>query len=194
MSRDMTREEKKKSKISKFESPERLKKLGIAESIELLNLDKSSRVLEIGSGTGVFIFEAAKKAKEAVSIEMNDLMLEIQEDKKKEGEGENVTVIHENVEGRNLNFEDRYFKGALLMTLLHEVDDKDKLAEELYRVLETEGRLVVVEFKDEETESGPPLDERLSKEDTEKIFTKYGFRLADYDSEMGPFYRTVFEK
>lgn len=187
-------EEKKKKKILKFESEERKKELKHFESLDLLELNNDSVALEIGSGTGLFIFEAAKNIKEAISIEKNPLMTEIQRDKILNGSINNVKILEENIDNKRLSFPSNFFDGVILSTIIHEIENKDLLINEIYRVLKEKAKVVLIEFKKEDIDKGPPIEEKVSEESMKELFIEKGFKLVNLNSDMNCFYRMVFEK
>ena len=69
---------------------------------------------------------------------------------------------------------DKEIDFVLLVTVFHEIDEKEVLLKEISRILKDIGRLCIIEFKKEVTPFGPPLDHRISYEDviqsTEKMF------------------------
>jgi ubiquinone/menaquinone biosynthesis C-methylase UbiE len=91
---------------------------------------------------------------------------------------------------------------CLLVNVLHGfvANGEDKRAiKELARVLALDGRLVVVEFKSagdgtEADAPGPPLSQRISREDTIGLITAFGF-ASQASFDPGPHhYAVVFRK
>jgi ubiquinone/menaquinone biosynthesis C-methylase UbiE len=70
----------------------------------------------------------------------------------------------------------------------------DRVMEEVTRVTRHGGRLVVIEFKKQESPTGPPLSIRLSPEDLDRLTGKYGFRRI-LEGDVGPYsYLAMFQR
>jgi ubiquinone/menaquinone biosynthesis C-methylase UbiE len=91
---------------------------------------------------------------------------------------------------------------CLLVNVLHGFvanGEERRAIEELARVLARHGRLVVVEFKTaldgaEAEAPGPPMSQRISKEDTIRLIAAFGF-AAEASLNPGPHhYAVVFQK
>ena len=51
----------------------------------------------------------------------------------------------------------------MLVNVLHEVEDKDKLSSEISRVLKIGGHLSLVDFQKNTSSFGPPVEERIDE-------------------------------
>lgn len=183
-----------RKKIEKFECKDRLADMKFNESMDMLELDRDSNVLDIGSGTGIFAFTAAKSANKVVSIEMSDLMIGIQEEKIKDGNIENVEMVKCNFDGEKMPFEDGLFDAVILSTLVHEIEDKEKMFSEIERITKPGARILIVEFKKVKTEYGPPLEERLDENEIREIVGKYSFEEFSFDDDMYNYYRLIYKR
>lgn len=66
---------------------------------------------------------------------------------------------------------------VIISSLMHQVENRDNVLREAYRVLKTKGHLLVVDWLPESA-FGPPSQDRISKEKLGKLLEKYGFRPA----------------
>lgn len=187
-------DDKARKKIEKFECKDRLADMKFQESMDMLELDGNCKVLDIGSGTGIFAFTAAEKACKVVSVEMDDLMIGIQEEKIEKGNVDNVEIVKCNLDGEKLPFDDGYFDAVILSTLVHEIDDKDKMFSEIERITKPGARILIVDFKKKKTEFGPPLEERLDDDEIRKIVEKYEFEESNFDDDMYNYYRFIYKR
>ncbi len=64
---------------------------------------------------------------------------------------------------------------VIMASFLHQVENKDNLVREAYRVLKTGGRLVVVEWQSEAV-WGPIPAKRVSRQAVQQLLEKYSFR------------------
>jgi ubiquinone/menaquinone biosynthesis C-methylase UbiE len=67
----------------------------------------------------------------------------------------------------------------LMVTVFHELDDKDGMLQEIRRTLKTNGCLAIIEFHGYETPMGPPVPHRISKESVQEHAEANGFCLAE---------------
>ena len=59
--------------------------------------------------------------------------------------------------------------------------------EEITRVLKPSGKFCVIEFKKIEDSPGPPLNIRLSPEETERVVVRHGF-VRERIVDVGPYH------
>jgi len=86
---------------------------------------------------------------------------------------------------------------AFMSNVLHGLvanGEEEKALEEIARVTGKGGRFVVVEFKKEESEIGPPLAIRLSPQDVEELASGHGFRRERIQETGAHHYFMIFKK
>lgn len=185
----------KENKINKFESVSRLKELDISRNLEKLGLSKKMTLADLGSGTGTLVFEATKYTDEKIySVEMSDIMIEIQKDKIKEKDIKNIEIVKQNVDKTKILIPDEDCDIVTMITVLHEIYDKYKIVKEIERILKVKGKLFIVEFHKRKTDFGPSLEERLSSEDIEVICSRNGLSKISEEVLGDNFYSVTFEK
>ena len=69
---------------------------------------------------------------------------------------------------------------CLLAFILHEVKEPVKLIAEAFRLLKSDGKLVIVEWKADLDAPGPPRKRRISKEQIELMLDQIGLTLESY--------------
>jgi predicted methyltransferase len=62
--------------------------------------------------------------------------------------------------------------------LHHELEDRDAVMRDVFRLLKPGGALMVVDWKKGETPSGPPQEIRIAEEEIAADITRAGFRDA----------------
>ena len=184
----------KEKKISKFESESRVRALDPKGILEEVGFGDGMTLCDIGSGTGLFVFEAAGYKSDIYSVDASETMLEIQRERIAERGLENVRLIEIDVEGGLGAIEESSCDVALLVTVLHEVEDKLSLLREIKRILKCGGRLMVIEFKKQETGFGPPLDIRIEPCEIEDLADKAGIDLVYCKDQGGHFYKVLLQK
>jgi ubiquinone/menaquinone biosynthesis C-methylase UbiE len=161
-----------------------LKKIGLRDNYT---------VCDIGAGSGIFTLPAAKITKNKVyALEINDEMLSIIGDKAKTAESRNIELVK--VKGETFDLADHTIDIALMVTVLHEIQDTTALMAEVKRVLHKNGRIAIIEFHKRETPMGPVINHRISKEETIDIVASAGFVKIDSFDLGDNFYCLVFSK
>ena len=180
------------NKQMKLESPVRIQELNPIETLKKIGLQEDHTLCDIGAGSGLFTIPAAKLTTQKVyALEINDEMLSIIREKAKTQGLTNIETIK--VTGDHLDIVDNSIDIALLVTVLHEIQNKTILIEEIKRLLKDNGKIAVLEFHKRETPMGPPVNHRLGKDETTALLTKAGF-VFDLDFDLGDnYYCLVFQ-
>jgi len=159
----------------KLERADRLEELAAATTLQRFGFNEGAVLCDIGAGSGIFTFVAAGITNKTVyAVEISQNMLELLRSRTKEYASSNV-IVEENIAGVPTDSCDM----ALLSCVLHEVADVPAMLFEINRILKTGGSLVIIEFHKRKTPAGPPVDERLSEEDTAALLEAYPFSLKD---------------
>lgn len=180
-------------KIQKLENAARLSELNPTETLNKAGLTSDMTICDIGAGTGVFAFPAAKITADTVfALETSDEMLEILQSRKKEFGADNLII--KKVRGARLPLEDHSCDMVMMVTVLHEIEEPAILLNEIRRILRPNGKLAIVEFHKEETPLGPSASHRISIEQTEKLCRSSGYAAVDTFNLGENFYSMVFSK
>jgi len=149
------------SKFSKFmglieKSEKSLRK----RSLELLNLQKGEKVLEIGFGRGTALIEISKavgKTGEVFGIDLTPEMVKIARTNLAKNKIHNVNI--EEGDARSLPYKDNYFDAVYMASTLELLDTPDIpiVLKEIKRVLKTTGRLCIVSIPREGREKSLAL-------------------------------------
>lgn len=180
------------NKLMKFENPVRLEELQPVKTLEKIGLRDNDVLCDIGAGTGIFAIPAAKMTKNKVcALEINEDMLDIMTEKAR---AENIGNLHLlKTEDEHLILEDNTADIVLLVTVLHEIQNKAIFINEIKRILKRQGKLAVIEFHKRQTPMGPPEAHRLGQHEVSAMFSAQGFKTAQ-DFVLGHnFYCLVLE-
>lgn len=81
---------------------------------------------------------------------------------------------------------------VFLADVIHEVSSEDRVAflQELQRLLRPSGRITIVDWRTMDTPVGPPVEDRLSREDLVADLYRANFRLRRSD-EAGPYHYLI---
>lgn len=70
-------------------------------------------------------------------------------------------------------------KYVLISNVIHEVEDKIRYFNEVKRVLKGDGYFLIIDWDKREMEMGPPVHERISKDEMIELCSKAGFRTLE---------------
>ena len=80
-----------------------------------------------------------------------------------------------------------------MVTVLHEIEDKSTMLQEIRRILKPEGRVAIIEFHKKESQMGPKTSYRISLEEVEQMGTQERLNKIDEFSLGDNFYCITFE-
>lgn len=164
-------------KQNKLENPERLAELCPKETLMRIGLGEQDIICDIGAGSGIFTIPAARITKNTVfALEINDEFLEVIKEK---AAIENLTnIIPMKVTGDHYDIQSSTVDVVILVTVLHEIEDKNSMLTEFKRIMKSKAKLAIVEFHKCQTPMGPPVLYRLSKEEVAEMCGTYGFDMT----------------
>lgn len=176
----------------KLDSPERRKMLPPDAVLQKLGLKKDDDMADIGCGIGYFTFPATEiidSKNNIYAIDISEEMLKEIEKASKEKDIKNISFIKSTE--YDLKLEDEKVSFALMVNVLHETGDKVRMLKEINRILRPGGRIAIVDFEKKQTESGPPIDHRISKDEALEMLKEAGFEFEKEESFADVFYGVV---
>lgn len=179
-------------KILKFESSERFEELNPKNTLEKVGFKEGMILCDIGAGTGIFSFPATEISRnEIFALDISEDMIELLTSRVREKNIENLNI--KKVVSEKLPLEDNICDMAIMVTVLHEIENKAKMLNEISRVLKRNGKLMIIEFHKRKTPMGPPVEHRLSEEEVKSLCNKNDLRTIDKFSLGENFYGIVFQ-
>jgi len=106
------------------------------ELLHILDLSPESQLLDVGGGTGRIAFALRRMVKNAMVVDPSQRMLHFA----KKRELDAVCAPAE-----SLPFADNKFDRIIMVDALHHLYSQDLAADELWRVLNSEGRILIIE-------------------------------------------------
>ena len=162
-----------------------------AEILTAVELKPQFVAADLGCGSGYFTVPLARRVRKAFGIDVQREMLDFLEDKIRKLKIRNIEPLLSKPD--EIPLEDESVDLLMSVNTLHEFGDRDKMIKEMRRVLKRGGKLLIVDFKKEETGFGPPVSIRISKIGAIRLFEAKGFVLLK-TKELPYNYLLVFIK
>lgn len=165
--------------LHKLDNPDRLKSLPPKSTLIDLGLVSGNIFLDYGAGAGYFSFAAADIVGEKGKLIAADISQEMIDVLTKRAFDHNLNdIVTIKLDGNVLDLPNNSVDFIMLSFVLHEIDDKPSLLNELKRVLKPGGKLAIIEWQNKETLIGPPLIDRLSEENVKDTITALGYNIT----------------
>lgn len=179
-------------KIIKLESEARIMELKPFETLTAAGFKDGMTLCDIGAGTGLFAFSAATISRGNIyALEVSEQMLDLLAQRAKERKTGNLLI--KKVDSEVLPLADESCDMAIMVTVLHEVENKERMIREIRRIVKHSGKLMIIEFHDHKTPMGPPVELRLAAEYVEGLCMSEGMRIVSRDSMGDNLYLLVFD-
>ena len=163
---------------NKFEKQERILELNPEGTLKKIGLGENDVVFDIGAGSGVFTIPAAKITNNFVyALEINDEFIEIIKEKANSEKLLNIKTMK--VSDNHYDIGANLVDVAILVTVFHEIKNRESLLCELKRIIKSTGKIAIIEFRKKQTPMGPPVEHRIGKDEITTIFSGYGFNVSD---------------
>jgi len=146
---------------------------------------------DLGCGSGYFTLPLAQKVRKVYAIDVQQEMLSFLEVKIRRLNIRNVELLLS--KPNRIPLETESVDLIVSINTLHEFDDKEKMIAEMRRVVKKGGRLLIVDFKKQETGFGPPVKIRVSETRAVRLFEERSFALSKV-KELPYHYLQVFAK
>jgi ubiquinone/menaquinone biosynthesis C-methylase UbiE len=177
--------------IETLESEERKTWQNREEIIQLLKLKPSYIVADLGCGSGYFTIPLSAKVKKIYAIDVQNEMLEYLGQKIQNQKIDNIELLLS--KENKIPLTDGSVDLIITVNTFHEFRTKEKIIEEILRVLRDKGKVVVIDFKKEDTGFGPPVSIRVSKDQVKQAFQENSFSFVK-SHEFIFQYLVVFQK
>ncbi|SHG88004.1 Methyltransferase domain-containing protein [Thermosyntropha lipolytica DSM 11003] len=175
--------------MHKLDNPKRRELLPPDEILKGIGLGPGMIMADIGCGIGYFTLPAARlagKEGKIIALDLSEEMLAVLKEKLALENIDNVDVIKN--EENKLPLEDNSVDIGFLCHVMHEAENRSVFLKEVKRIIKPGGKIVIIEWEKKETESGPPLEHRISREEMQKLLKEAGFRDISLTSINGVFY------
>lgn len=149
------------------------------KNIEQFAVDPGMKVVELGSGAGFYTLSLAKSVGKtgkvfAVDVQQ-ELLLKLKNEAFKNGL-ENIEIVWGDIDEENsTRLNDSTVDRVLIANTLFQVDDKDAVAKEAYRILKPKCTALLIDWVDSFGGLGPHKSRIITPEQGKIIFERAGF-------------------
>jgi ubiquinone/menaquinone biosynthesis C-methylase UbiE len=154
-------------------------------------------VADLGCGSGFFVLPAAQMIGPTGTVYAVDIL----QDKLAATISiagqfglKNVRVAQADLNKPFLDLPENLCDLVIAGNILHEIEPKTQLIKNIYRLLKTGGKVLVVEWKKTATPFGPPIEKRMDQQQLEIMLMGTGLRKAKELEADGYHYAVLFEK
>ena len=145
-------------KLAKLNNPQRLLDIPVDHLWKILNAKRAGTMVDIGAGTGFFCIPFLDYVHKVYACDFSQTMVDWMVENLKDY----PRVIPTKMENNTVPLEDNVCEILSMMNLHHELDSPEKTIIECRRLLKPGGKILIVDWKQEEMSQGPPLHIRVS--------------------------------
>jgi len=150
-------------RAEKLEQTDRYTVLPPEQVLSKLGLRRNMSFADIGAGTGFFARAASEIVGEGGRVYAVDMSAEMLSHLKERGEPANMTTVES--KEYTIPLESDVVDFSLMAFVVHETEDTPRFLAEVQRITRTGGRIAIVEWEKQQEEHGPPMEERMSREE-----------------------------
>lgn len=180
-------------KLNKLNNPERLKDIPPEYIWNKLNITNPDTLIDIGAGTGFFSIPFLKHIKRGkiFACDISDIMIQWMND--------NICPKYPNIvpvkmEENRVPLKDGIADLVYMINLHHELEKPEEILKESLRLLKSNGKIFIADWKKEEMPEGPPLKIRYSPEKVNAQLTNSGFKNIGIYNAMPKHFIIIAEK
>lgn len=162
-----------------------------------VGLSTGNIVADLGCGAGFFSVAAAREVGNSgvvYALDVQDSKLAATQSAAKHYNLNNIITIKADLDKPVLDVPEGYCDIVIMASILHQMDSRDNLFKNVYRLLKTGGKVLAVEWKQMQTPFGPDMSRRLSPENLKKELLEVGIRHQAEVPTDGYHYASVFIK
>ncbi len=161
------------------------------EILGSINLRPDYIAADLGCGSGFLTIPLSRKVKKVYGIDIQNEMLEFLQQKIQKQKIRNIETLLS--EKNEIPLDNESVDLLISVNTLHEFGDKEKVIEEMRRVLRHDGKALIVDYKKEDTGFGPPVTIRVSKQQAKLLFERKGFTILKF-GDLEYHYLIVFRR
>lgn len=170
--------------VANFESQERIDYQQPDKVLEYLGELKGKKVMDIGAGTGFFSFRLVEKGAIVIAADVNEDFQNYISKKK-----DSLKIGDDKLSLRKLPYDSPELKNdevdlVIIVNTYHHIENRTDYFLKVKNGLKKGGRLVIIDFKKEETPVGPPLKMKLSPDEIMGELKACGFGRTKLNEDL----------
>jgi len=180
---------------NKLDTEWRRQNLPPLPTLEKFGLKAADTFADIGCGIGYFTVPAAQFVdgqNKVYALDTSDEMLAEVEKRAKEAGVQNIVSVL--TSEYDFNLPDKSVTFALMVNVLHEIEDKARFIREINRILTLNGKIAIIEWNKENADMGPPAEHRIGQDEAASLLNSLGFETGEPMEFAGKFYGLVAVK
>lgn len=178
-------------KIEILESKDRKNWQNIQQIFNLLQLNPNHIAIDLGCGSGYFSIPLSRKVRGVIGIDLQKEMLDYLKQKIEKKKIFNIDLILS--KANKIPLMNNCTNLLLTVNTLHEFENRTEVIFEIHRLINKNGKLILIDFKKENTNFGPPMKIRISKDQAINLFENEWFKVINsYDLQYH--YLIIFQK
>jgi ubiquinone/menaquinone biosynthesis C-methylase UbiE len=182
------------SQKEKLDNDKRRSVLPPREILENIGLKENDTIADIGSGTGYFAIPASEIVGKAGKVYAMDISIDmIDELEKKIETCEISNIITLVTEENDFKLENDMVDFTFICSVAHEAEDITLFIKEAIRITKPKGKIVIIDWKKEESDYGPPVDHRMAPEEIIIAFKKNNIKDIELET-IGEHFYTIKAK
>jgi ubiquinone/menaquinone biosynthesis C-methylase UbiE len=146
-------------------------------------------VVDVGAGTGYWTLPLSTTVGaegRVIAVDVEPIMVEDLRSLVRERGLTNVEVVTS--QEAHIPLGDGIADLALMAFVLHEPPDPAAMLREVFRLLRSGGRLLLLEWQKWETQFGPPVEHRVSAEEARDLLNTAGFNIQQVEAPNQDYY------
>ncbi|MBR3141237.1 MAG: class I SAM-dependent methyltransferase [Methanobrevibacter sp.] len=161
------------------------------EILNELNLTGLETFMDAGCGDGHIAIKAIEEYLpngNVYAVDIYDASIEDMETYKKDNNVDNLINIEADITEGIPDVEDDSVDVILLVNVFHGFKASRRLDDaviELKRIIKSEGKIAIMDYKAWDVPKGPPTQVRSSPSDLEKLFNKHGLKKIYLNEKIG---------
>ncbi|WP_026583165.1 class I SAM-dependent methyltransferase [Bacillus sp. J33] len=164
-------------KADRLIDPQREKLISPSQMAKILDIQPQDTIADLGAGNGFFALPFAKLTKEKlIAVDIEPKMLQKLKARAQEAKVHNIEYVESDLETLQLGNET--VDKVITAFVLHEVRDLNQVLSHIHTMLKPAGMALLLEWEKVESESGPPIQERILSKDMLEIVKEHPFSAA----------------
>ncbi len=163
-----------------FEPDDRLNWQNPNELLSHINLQPNWVIADVGCGRGFFTIPLAYRVQKVYGIDVKQEKLNDLKSNFEELQLTNIVPLLGDT--KLIPIDNNIVDFLISVNTLHEFENKDHMINEMRRVLKPNGKALISDFDKRDTGFGPPILNRLSRNETTTLLENTGFKILQVHS------------